>query len=249
MIRNVAIIVLCLFTTTIFSQKTYDYNFYLNGTIGFGIPLNNTDASFNNLDMDYSGLFFDKGSAFINVKNNFGLHVNLIGIGYWYDINKESINADNPNYFLWDKNNYYGNAKFSILTGIAYKFNYKRLIFIPYFDLGFIPQAKPSVDSYLLKEQNSNNIRQVKNSSTLKYDKFDYTFGADFYFHFGKHWGFATTIQYDRFSASTDFATTTKDYYSFESTQIDNINFDHKNILVSFGLFISFFDNNKTEKQ
>ncbi len=249
MIRNIAIIVLCLISTPTYSQRTFDYDFYLNGTIGFGIPLNNTDGGFNGLNMDYSGLFFDKVSAFIKVKNYFGVHMNLIGIGYWSDINDESIKANNPNYFLWDKDNSYGNVKFSILVGLAYKFNYKRLVIIPYFDLGFIPDANSSVDSYLLKEENSNNIRQVNNSSTIKYDRFDYTFGADFYFHFGKYWGFATTIQYDRFSASTNFTTTTKDYYSVESTQIDNMKFEHKNILVSFGLFISFFDNNMTENQ
>jgi hypothetical protein len=249
MIRNIAIVVLCLITTSIYSQRTFDYDFYLNGTIGFGIPLNNIDGSFNNLNMDYSGLFFDKGSAFIKVKDNFGLHMNVIGIGYWYAITEESIKADNPNYYLWDKENYYGNVKLSILAGLAYKFKYKRLIFIPYFDLGFIPLANSSVDSYKLKQQNSNNIRQIGNSSKFKYDRFDYTFGADLYFHFGKHWGFATTIQYDRFSASTDFTTTTKDYYSIESTKVDNMKFDHKNILVSFGLFISFYDNNKTENQ
>jgi hypothetical protein len=242
MLRNITIIVAFLVTTSVYSQKTFDCNIYLNGTLGFGVPLNNTEGSFNNLSIDYNGLFLNKGSAFIKVKNNFGVHMNLIGIGYWYKIKEESIKAVNPNYFLWDKDNFYGNLKFSLLAGLAYKYNYKRLNIIPYFDLGFIPIAQSSVDSYKLKEQNSNNIRHVNNSSTIKYDRFDYTFGADFYFHIGKHWGFATSIQYDRFSASTNFTTTTKDLYAVESMQTQNLRFDHRNILVAFGLFISFFD-------
>lgn len=249
MMRNVTLIIFCFIATSIYSQKVFDYNFYLNGTIGFGIPINNTNGTFNNSNLNYSGSFFDKGSTYIKLKDKFGLHLNIIGIGYWYDIPNETILSENPDYFLWGKDYSYGNVKLAIYSGLAYKFNYRRFVIIPYFDLGFIPHTNSSIDSYLLKEQGSNNIRQINNSSKIQYNKFDYTFGTDCYFHFGKHWGFATTVQYDRFSASTDFVTTTKDYYSTDLKQTDKMKFDHKNVLVSFGFFLSFFDNNKTDIQ
>ncbi len=248
MIRNITLIIFSCISTLIYSQKTFDYNFYLNGTIGFGIPISNTEGGYNNTELNYEGIFLDKGAAFIHLKNNLGLHLNIISMAYDYKISTSSLQTENVNFYIWDKENYFWNVKTSLFVGLSYKINYKRLVVTPYFDLGFIPEAKSYIQSIFLKEHESNNIREIRNSTKIQYDKFDYTFGADFYFHFGKNWGLATTIQYDRFSASTDFTTTTKDYYSVESTQNDNIKFDNKNILVSFGLFISFFDNNKTHK-
>lgn len=249
MIKYISIILYCFTTTGIYAQKTFDYNLYLNGTIGFGIPVSNTEGTFNQLELKYSGSFLDKGSAYINLAGNFGLHLNVLGIGYWYDITEESILAGNPDYYLWDEINNYGNVKLSLMAGVAYKLNYNRLAVIPFFDLGWVGDANSSIDSYLLKEQNSNNIRQVSNSAGLHYIKFDYAFGADLYFHFGRHVGFATTIQYDRFVAGNDFTTTTKDYFSADHSLTDKMDFNHKNILISFGMFISFFGNVRDDKQ
>lgn len=246
MLRNVTIIVFCFIVTTAYSQKSFDYNFYFNGTLGFGLPISNTESKLNN--SNNNGAFFDNGSAYINIKNKFGLHLKIIGIGYGYDIPVEEIQADNPGYFLWSTNHSYSHVKLGIYSGVGYKFNYKRFVIIPYVDLGFIPHATSSVDSYKLKEEASNNIKQINNNVRIDYSKFDYSFGADFFFHFGKHWGFATTVQYDRFSGSSYFETTITDSYSYELRQASSSKFDHKNVLISFGLFVSFFKNDAIDK-
>ena len=249
MVRNIALILLCFIAASAYSQKTFDNDFYINATRGFVIPVKNTDGAFDGLNLSYSHSDFGKGSLFIEFNNRIGLHLNIIGIEYWRDISKESIQSEYPDYFLLGEDYSYKLYKFATYCGLAYKFNYRRFVMIPYFDLGFISHATSSIDSYFLKESGSNNIKQIDNSSSIRFSKFDYTLGTDLYFHFGKYWGAAATVQYDRFSVNTDFITVTRDYYSADLNTTDNMNFKHHNILVSFGLFFSFMSNKRTDVQ
>lgn len=245
MLKNLMVIVFCFIVTSVCSQKSFDYNFYFNGTLGFGLPISNTESTI--INSNFNGAYFNNGSAYINLKNKFGLHLKITGIGYSYDIPAGAIQSRNPGYFLFGEDYSYGHTKLGIYSGVGYKLNYNRFVIIPFFDLGFIPYATSSVDSYTLKETGSNNIKQITNTSSIDYNKFDFAFGADLYFHFGKHWGFATTIQYDRFSGSSTFETTIIDSYSLESNQRYNRKFDQNNVLVSFGFFVSFFKNDAVD--
>ncbi len=112
---------------------------------------------------------------------------------------------------------------------------------MPFIDVGLITHTTSSLNSYMLKEQNSNNIRTVSTTSDISSGKFDFTFGVDLCFHLIQYWGIVINVQYDRFNATSCWTSTNKDYhYPTETIQSDKMGFKHKNVLASIGMFVSF---------
>ena len=221
------------------SQKQFEKNVYLMLHIGTGMTLNQPAERANNF-LQGNYVFWEKGSIFVEIKNNFGLHLNVQGVGYSHKINENFITSNNPGFDDLGVQHYFNNSKFPVLTGISYKYNYKRLIIMPFIDVGFIPFAKSSnkID-VLLKEQNSNNIRKITYQFSHKVKRFDYTFGADLCFHF-KRWGLSSSFQFDRFKSICDVQSLTADYFSEDKIENFSIDFHYLSLLCSLGLFISF---------
>jgi len=194
----------------------------------------------NGYELDYRNTFFNKGSAFINLKNNYGLHLSIIGNGYWYDVPNNSITKNNPDFYIWNNNMNYCNIKISILSGLGYKIQYKRLMVIPYLELGMIILSESSFENILLKEIGANNIRQITNSLKSKSSFFDYSLGVDLYYFMGRYWGVFFSIFFDTYNPVVESSIEYTDYYS-NQTFTDKLKFNHKNVLISIGGFVTIF--------
>lgn len=244
MLRLITILGLCIIHAFSYAQPDYDNKLYISGNIGFGINFNNKTEVANGYQLTPDNAFIEKASAFLNINNNFGLHLGLLGVGYDYHIDNRSIQSVNPNYYIWDNQTYFSNVKFTLSVGAGYKIQINRLTAIPFVDIGFIPIIQSSFSSFNLKEQNSNNIRKVSTNTIIGSGRFDYSFGADLYLHIGEHWGLSTNIQYDRFNPTTEFETISSDSYLYNTNHLDKIEFNHQNLILSFGLFVSFLKDN-----
>lgn len=225
-----------LLSTFSIAQGRYDRTFYLSANVGYGIPLHNTPTiKSNKLDYDYS--FFDKASAYIKVKDRWGVHVNFLGIGYWSDMQV----SPPQNFDLLTGDLLYGNVKWSLLVGGAYKFGWQGITIISFVDVGYIPHANSSIEkSYLLKEKNSNNIMSANNTLSTAYSKFDYAFGVDIFCHLTKYFGVSAHLQFDRFKGTSTIYTQYEDYYGSYPPESATVKFRYINILASLGLFVAF---------
>ena len=112
---------------------------------------------------------------------------------------------------------------------------------MPFIDVGFIPYAKSSKKIiFLLKEQNSNNIRKIDYRFDPKVKRFDYAFGADLCFHFNRWWGLSSSFQFDRLKTICDVQLLTTDYYSEDRIEKFKVEFHYLSLLCLLGFFVSF---------
>lgn len=240
--RIVCILIISIISLQLYAQICDEHKIYICGGLGFGVPFtkNNTKVLNNSILNNYS-VIHNNASIFVPVIKNAGLHFSVFGVGYLYDITEESIFSKYSNYFLVDKDYLmYGITKVSFLTGIAYKFQLKRFIAMPYFDFGFATNVSPYIDSYMLKEKNSNNIAQVFNLAQVNYKKFDYSYGIDLFYHCRFYWGFFSSIQYDRFSGSSKVTSLIIDNFS-KTIETDSFDVRYKSLAFKFGVFFSLF--------
>ena len=159
--------------------------------------------------------------AFIKIKDKWYLHLEYSAIQYSYLIENFSDNdfyLINASDILRDKT--------SLLIGVAYKFDYKRLRVLPYFDVGLVLGIGYS-DEFLLKEKGSNNIRKIENEGKISYSKVDFSFGTDMLFYLGKNGGLMFGIKYDRFKYPNSITSKTSDYYMIDQIKYEKNDFTH----------------------
>ena len=232
------ILLFVFFTSNCWSQTKFEkQNVYLTVlNIGSGIRLNQSTAVPNDFLKDYRP-FSLRGSGFVEIKDNFGLHLIVQGIGYSHDF----IGINSPGFYVLEDEHYFDNYKVSVLAGISYKFNYWRFVVIPFVDIGFIPFAKSTNSKNVLqKEQNSNNIRNIAYKFDTNIKRFDYAVGSDLFFHFNKWWGLSASFQLDRFKATSYVQSLSSDYFYEDNIQHFGMDFHYLSVLWTLGVFFSF---------
>jgi len=236
--RKACVILLFVFVSSnCWSQAQFEENVYLMFHLGSGVFLTQPTIPANNYSIDF---VWEKISTFVGIRDNLGLHLLIQGIRYAHDIKTNYIASNNYGFNVLGDQHLFYNHKMSILAGISYKFNYKRFIVMPFFDVGCIPFVKSSNNIYfVLKEQNSNNIRKITYQFSTNPTRFDYAFGADLCFHF-KRWGLSSSFQFDRFKTICDGQLITTDYYSDNKIENYRVDFRNLSLLYSLGLFFSF---------
>ena len=232
------ILLLFVLNFTCYSSN-FNEGMFLTAIVGFDLqPTKNITSGVFQLEKErlpnYIGL-----STFIKAKDNWYLNLELLLTQYVYNPIDSSIKISDNDFYLLDYCDIL-RGRGSLLIGAAYKFNYERLVVLPYFNVGYIFNFSSFADSFLVKQKGSNNIMEIENEHKINFNKLDFSFGTDVLFYLGKYGGLRCGIKYSAFRYTNLVTSKMSDYYMTEEIKYEEFGFTHHSIFLSAGFFISF---------
>lgn len=167
---------------------------------------------------------------------NLGYSFGFEAYSYPYSFSVPSTGTKPTSYFLSS-----GQCSFNkkiVYTGLCYRFQKKRFLFVPQLQFGYKLQPDTGGDR-LIKEQDSNSIKRL--TSTFTNDHFPFYIGmrADLRFHISKQFGVMASASWDRYRSKIDVESKISDEWS-QTTTSEQFKLEHQSLFISAGLFLSF---------
>lgn len=242
-----AMIKICVSIIFIFFIQYYSFsqtskfdnnNFYLSINGGFSLIQSN-DYHLTDWDIEpygsatyigYNVKYFPKGKI--------GYSMNYERIRYTYKL-RESQSGYLSNYSQIHASKDLNPLKHNLSFGVNYRITYKRLLIIPYINIG-LSFFKSTEHSSIYKENNTNNIRTIDITTDIpKTPGIQFSTGTDIILHFAKSIGIKCSLFSDSYNKDVEIKQTIVDYYD-QYQKEEKIKFHNNTLMLSFGLFVSF---------